>query len=654
MAMTKKLVLGLGLFLLVIAAMQGLAFTGWLAKPEYFYQDLWHQAAGLRYPPQHVVIVAVGDATLEEHPDEPLVAWTPYWTRVLQVLQAHGAKAIGLDYLFRVSLESWLKKVNLPAGEAILNYDRPFKEQLAAGNVAVAGRLVEKQGHSLILLPVDEFAAALPDLPGHIGLINLVQDEDGAVRCYVPALEDNAGSVYLTLPYLLAGRWQGLNPRAELARLRNDPRLKIWSGKAEGDEAAFPRIGFAGPPGRLGTPGLPQAPGTFARIPVERLLTPGANQDQQLHETLKGKVVIVTYEPSGSQDMHPTPYALGFWPWEGKYMSGAEIHANVVETILSGKAPRNVPRFVDLGVLAGFLAAGLWLFFRLSSRQGLAALAALAFLAAGLGYGLFLSYLLLPVARVQGALALGYVGVLGLRLTGEERERARLRQMFGRYVSDEVVDKLLADGAKPDLGGEAYRVTVLFSDIRNFTTISESLTPGEVVEMLNRYFTRACEPILAVGGTVDKFVGDAIMAVFGAPATHPDHARRAIAAALDLVAAAREFQGWLGQRFPGLALPQFKIGVGLHTGEAVVGNIGSPKRLEYTAIGDTVNTASRLEGLSKELGWTIVASRATLIAAHPGVVVGDSRTVLVKGRREPVEVCEILGLEATGPEKQPG
>jgi adenylate cyclase len=253
-----------------------------------------------------------------------------------------------------------------------------------------------------------------------------------------------------------------------------------------------------------------------------------------------------------------------------------------------------------------------------------------------------LAYLLLPVAPVQGSLLLGYVGALGLRLTGEERERARLRRLFGRYVSEAVVEKLLAAGAKPDLGGEAYRVTVLFSDIRNFTTISESLAPAQVVEMLNRYFTLACEPILAAGGTVDKFVGDAIMAVFGAPASHPDHARRAVQAALGLVAVAQEFQEWMSRYFSGQELPRFKIGVGLHTGEAVVGNIGSPKRLEYTAIGDTVNTASRLEGLSKELGWTIVASRDTLNAAEPGVVVGDCRTVPVKGRKKTVEVYEIL------------
>jgi adenylate cyclase len=642
--MTKKALYGLGLFLLIFGGVYLVEHSGRLGPANEFYYDLWHQLAGVRYQPQHVVIVAVGDDTLAAHADEPLVTWTPHWAKAVRTLRALGARAIGLDYLFRVSLESWLKRVNLPAGEAILTFDRPFREQLATGDVVVAGRFVDQQNKTLVVLPVAEFAAALPNLPAQIGLINLVTDSDGAVRCYAPALEDDAGTVYLTFPQLLAVRWQGLDPLAHITRLKTDPRLKVWSGTAEGEDTAFPRIGYVGPPGQPGAPVPGRPPGVFERIPFEGLLAPGAEADEQLRQAVRGKVVIVTYEPSGSQDMHPTPYSLGFWGLEGSDMTGAEIHANVIETILTGKAPRSVSPRVAWAVLAGFLAVGLALFLHLSIWWGAAALILLAAMSATLSYGLFLAYLLLPVAPIQGALLLGYVGALGLRLTGEERERARLRRLFGRYVSEEVVEKLLAAGARPDLGGEAYQVTVLFSDIRNFTTISESLTPAQVVEMLNRYFTLACEPILAAGGTVDKFVGDAIMAVFGAPAAHPDHARRAVQAALGLAAAARDFQGWMTRRFPGQDLPPFKIGVGLHTGDAVVGSIGSPKRLEYTAIGDTVNTASRLEGLSKELGWTIVASRATLAAAQPGVAVGECRTLTVKGRKEAVEVYEILEL----------
>ncbi|MCK5551839.1 MAG: adenylate/guanylate cyclase domain-containing protein, partial [Deltaproteobacteria bacterium] len=242
------------------------------------------------------------------------------------------------------------------------------------------------------------------------------------------------------------------------------------------------------------------------------------------------------------------------------------------------------------------------------------------------------------------ALALGYLGTLGFRLTGEERERARLRRIFGRYVSDEVVEKLLATGRRPDLGGETAHVTVLFSDIRNFATISERLSAQEVVEMLNSYLSRACEPILEQGGTVDKFIGDAVMALFGSPVAYGDHARRALTAAINMAETARKFRDWMHERFPNKDLPEFTIGVGLHTGEAVIGNIGSPKRVEFTAIGDTVNIASRLEGLTKEFGWTIVASAETIAAAGPGVQTVRRQRVTVKGRDEGVEVFEVIGL----------
>ncbi|HBZ54522.1 MAG TPA: adenylate/guanylate cyclase domain-containing protein, partial [Syntrophobacteraceae bacterium] len=237
-----------------------------------------------------------------------------------------------------------------------------------------------------------------------------------------------------------------------------------------------------------------------------------------------------------------------------------------------------------------------------------------------------------------------YVGNLGIRLTGEERERTRLRHLFGRYVSDEVVEKLLASGSRPDLSGESQTVTVLFSDVRDFATISENLSPRQVVEMLNTYFSSVVETILAAGGTVDKFIGDAVMAVFGSPVRFPDHARRALLAALDMAAIAREFRTWMVEHHPGRELPEFRIGIGIHTGEVIVGSIGSPKRMEFTSIGDAVNIASRLENLSKELGWTIVASRAAVDAAGAGILLGRQAVRQVKGRQESVEVLEVTGF----------
>jgi len=246
------------------------------------------------------------------------------------------------------------------------------------------------------------------------------------------------------------------------------------------------------------------------------------------------------------------------------------------------------------------------------------------------------------------AAGLVLLGVLGWRLTGEERERARVRQMFGRYVSDQVVEALLQSGNRPELGGQSQTLTVLFSDIRNFTTLSERLNAKEVVEMLNTYFERACAAMLAEGGSIDKFIGDAIMVEFGSPLPVADHAIRGVRAALALRAVAEEFADWMQQRFPGRDLPEFAVGIGLHSGEAVIGNIGSQARMEFTAIGDTVNLASRLEGMTKQLGCVILASEATIASAGGAVVCGRSEVVTVKGRETPVRVFEVLAANSEG------
>jgi class 3 adenylate cyclase len=261
------------------------------------------------------------------------------------------------------------------------------------------------------------------------------------------------------------------------------------------------------------------------------------------------------------------------------------------------------------------------------------------------GFAAFGAGVLAPVAAHAAATGLVLLGVLGWRLTGEERERARVRQMFGRYVSDQVVEALLRTGNRPELGGQSQAVTVLFSDIRNFTTMSERLNAKEVVEMLNTYFERACVPLLAEGGSIDKFIGDAIMVEFGSPLPIADHALRAVRAALALRGVAEEFAGWVERRFPGRCLPKFAVGIGLHSGEAVIGSIGSPACMEFTAIGDTVNLASRLEGMTKQLGCTILGSETTVAAAGAAVACGRSEVVAVKGRAAPVKVFEILGLK---------
>jgi len=189
------------LLVLVGAAVQGITWAGWLERPESIYSDLWHRLAGLRYSPQHVVIVTLDEQTLAEHPEEPLVCWTPHFARVIAVLRGAGARVMGLDYLYYVSIEDWLKKLNLPPDHPSLKYDAAFKAQLASGRVVMAANLgVDGQQKVKVTLPIPSYFASLPRRALDVGLVNFYTDADGVVRRYMPAVADDYGQVMLTLP----------------------------------------------------------------------------------------------------------------------------------------------------------------------------------------------------------------------------------------------------------------------------------------------------------------------------------------------------------------------------------------------------------------------------------------------------------------------
>lgn len=621
----RQTTIGLILIIFSFGTAEVMTHLGWLDAFEYIYYDLWHNLSGTRAEPKHVAIVAVDNQTLLEHQDEPLVFWGPHFAHAIETIRRAGARVIGVDYLFTVSAELWLKTLELSPTEKSRTYDIPMRTQLASGQVVLVASVAENdQGKCQLLLPISDYLFSLPKGPMDVGLGNFSTDKDGVIRRFFPTLFDDGTIPNLTFAALLAVRATGLEP-TDLS----------WplGGREIPNVSHIRTIGFVGPPG------------TIPRLSLSRLLNPRADIDHEI-QSLKGKVVIIAGEHAGNQDVHMTPYSRGFLGFEGRMTSGAELHANIVETLLTGRFPRSVPNWFRLIYLAAVLAIGIALFFRFHPLRGLGMGLLLGLICAFLAFLFFHVNWILPVASVYVGLGVSYLGTLGLRLTGEERERTRLRQMFGKYVSDEVVEKLLADGNRPDLGGESLQVTILFSDIRNFTTISEKLNAHEVVEMLNTYLSRVCEVILREGGTVDKFIGDSIMAVFGSPVPYKDHALRALRAALGMIETAREFRSWMDQHFAGKDLPEFAIGIGLHTGEAVIGSIGSPKRMEFTAIGDTVNLASRLESLSKELGWAIVVSSATIQAAGSSVVTGKQEKVTVKGRKEYAQVYEVIGLRS--------
>jgi adenylate cyclase len=224
------------------------------------------------------------------------------------------------------------------------------------------------------------------------------------------------------------------------------------------------------------------------------------------------------------------------------------------------------------------------------------------------------------------------------RMVDGLKERDNLRATFGKYMTASVMEHLLA--GRVALGGESLVVTILFTDIRSFTTISEKMDPQALVALLNEYFTEMVGIVMQEDGVVDKYIGDAIMAVFGAPVQKPDDAVHAVRAAVRMRAALRD----LNERLAARGLPELRTGIGLHTGEVVAGNIGSEKRMEYTVIGDAVNLASRLESSTKELGADVLISEDTYEITKHAIVARPVREITVKGRLRPVMTYEVTGL----------
>ena len=618
--------LALLITLLVTGMTEGLYRWGMAERFEHLYSDVWHRLAKVRNPPAHAALVMIDDPSLNARPDEPLAFWTPHFAKALTTLRAAGVKMVAIDFIFSGSPESWIGKLGFMAQDAARDYDRPFRTEIHQGNVLLAAfRIDEGKSADDFVLPHPDYLLALPDLDmvASVGLANLRDDTDAAVRRF--GLTEAAGEYVQreNMPTLAFGVLAAVRATGQDVRAAS---FKFGGRELPRDSEL--RIAYAGP-GR-----------TFAKVSFQKLLQANALKLPEV-QALAGKVVVIGAAYGGMNDVHPTPYSTSVGG-ENELMAGPEIQANIIETLLGGRFIDAVSTPLRLGtflLLFGLLA---FVGVRVAPWRAVILVVVMVQLSAVAAYWMFKSDLLFPV----GHLHLGMLVVLGslamMRLRREERERARVGAIFGRMVSPQVVAAMLASPELPELGGKATNITVLFTDIRNFTTISEKLTAPEVVEMLNTYFERAGKVLMAEGATIDKYIGDAIMAEFGVPLPQADHAARAVRAAVALYRVAVEFRGWMSERFAGRELPEFDIGIGLHTGEAVVGNIGSSTKMEYTAIGDTVNIASRLEGLTKATSCSILASGDTIAAAGNSVRTGARHSLQVKGRQQPVDSYEVI------------
>jgi len=329
-----------------------------------------------------------------------------------------------------------------------------------------------------------------------------------------------------------------------------------------------------------------------------------------------------------------TPFSLG------QAMAGIEIHANALDTILTQKYLKKATAWLtSFFVLAFGLSNSL--FFSLLRRFWLAGLASvlalLAYLLLALIY--FERGLIFDLVYPILAWGLSLLAVLFFQYFSEAQEKKYLKRSFQYYLAPAVVKEIIKDPASLKLGGQKKDVTIMFADLRNFTSLSEKLAPEVLVSLLNEYFTAMAEIILAEGGVLDKFIGDAIMAFWGAPQETKDHSQRACRVALAMVKKLAE----LDKTWVSSGKPPLEVGIGINTGQVVVGNMGSEKRFDYTVIGDHVNLASRLEGLNKSYGTKIIISEFTKARVENEFILRPLDEVKVKGKEIPVEIFELIG-----------
>ena len=543
---------------------------------------------GKEKPPDDVVLVAINDKTFNDLE----VRWPfrrLWYARAIRQLKKAGAKVIAVDVQFTE-----------PETDHPDDDGRLILATRAAGNVVLATTEVDAHGKTNIFGGSGK-NGGLDYSRGVPANSNYQDDDDDRIR-RVPFSLDRLVSFPLAAVKVALGHQPKL-----------PPGKSAW-------------IDYPGPPGTIR--GL-----SFSDVARGRFEA----------SAVRGKVVVIGATAPSLHDQHSTSTS------SGGLMAGPEIHAAAIDTALRGFPLRSVPRWLDvlLIVALGVVAPLAALRFRILVAVGVGLLALALFVVGtqvAFDHGRILTFVY-PVVAGVGAL-LATAAIHGVTVAFE-REQAR--DAFARFVPEAVVDEVLrsADGAR--LGGVQAEGTVMFSDLRGFTSFAETLEPATVIGALNRYLTAMSEAILDHGGTLVAYMGDGIMAVFGAPLKQDDHADRALAAAREMLERLKGFNEWL--RSEGLH-EGFKMGIGLNSGPVMSGHVGSERRLEYTALGDTTNTAARLEGMTKGTPYQLYVAESTRsrLSEPPEdlVEVGDFE---VRGRTSKVKLWSLR--EQTVPTEPP-
>ena len=648
---------------------------------DHFIYDTRLRATMPRTIDPRIVIVDIDDSSLHR-----LGQWP--WSRdklarlVDELIRRQQVAALGFDVLFvEPDTSSGLDVLRRLAQGPLrgdtdfntqleriapeLDHDAVFAAALAGQPVALgyyftrsatpsaSGRLPEPvlplpalPSGSMHAAPWNGFGGNIAPLAGAAataGFLNVLldADRDGVVRS-VPLLALYDGTAarpgYYEALSLAVHRIASADPPASIAAAmapgvvpNGTPKLQaliVGSGadrrSVPVDESANALVPFRGPGGAKG--------GSFRYVSAADVLA-----GKLAPAELRGKIVLVGATAPGLQDLRPTPVDIAF--------PGVEVHANVISGLLDRRLP-SIPDYAKGFEVAMLLVVGLllaWGFSVLPVLRATLLAAATAALLVGLDAYLYLQHaLVLPLAASLTMVVVAFAINMSWGYLVESRASRGLADLFGTYVPPELVAEMRADPRRYSMRAESRELTVMFCDMRGFTRLSEHMAPDQLQVLLNQVFTRLTHIIRRHRGTVDKYMGDCVMAFWGAPVAIPDHAALAVQAALDMAEAVREFNRAAASD----GRTAISVGIGLNTGVMSVGDMGSDIRRSYTVVGDAVNLAARLEGLGEFYGVEIVASASTQLAA-PAWLWQELDLVRVKGKDEVVRIFSPVAPLAT-------
>ncbi|MCM8788298.1 MAG: adenylate/guanylate cyclase domain-containing protein, partial [Candidatus Omnitrophica bacterium] len=587
--------------------------------------DLMFLMKGKEKPPEEVVIVAIDEPSIEN-----LGRWP--WNRdiiakLIDKLSEYCPAVISFDVIFSEpeKNDSALAKSINSAGNVILPVVFFFDKKDLAEKIILHSsvKIINQEkfkkfapvSSKRVLAPVNEIA----EYAAGFGHINIFPDSDGTIRSETLYIEYN-GYLVPSLSLKSAAFYLGIPEEKFLI----DATRGIYLGKRHIKTDSYGRILIPYYGGNQ----------TFKNIPVIDVLEGNVERQE-----IEGKIILIGATAVGIYDLRVTPFSSA--------LPGVEKHANVIASLISGRYLGIAPHYAIIFsiILTGLLS--IFIYERTRAGYSPVILLTLLVLIFSVSYLLFVfKSIWFSFLYSSANLFTQFIVIIAIKYAVSEKEARQIKKIFSSYVTEKVVNELIKNPSMAKLGGERRQVSVLFSDIRDFTSLSEKLQPENVVDLLNEYFGAMTQIIFKWEGTLDKFMGDAIMVFWGAPLYQPDHAERALCCAIEMCQELKE----LCEKWSEEGKPLLKTGIGINTGDVLVGNIGAEgKKMEYTVIGDCVNLASRLEGLNKRFNSEIIISEFTFEKIKGSIENGVFGPVvarglgkaIVKGKEKPIRIYSI-------------